>query len=191
METSNQGKNLLTEFLNRFEQLPADITTALINVSSNADEKNILTSLSPVLNNQFKEISLKVAELSTKADKQSLEEVDEVLKVSSALPLLNSAKLALPSIGSLIGKLGIDEIVKAIKKIIRKIFEILKKELPAWLDAVFLVIDEIINMLFGSDSQKARTLFSETEQNFLKELTQLAKLENATYRASRLREDED
>lgn len=190
METTKPNNNLLTEFLSRFEQVPADIITAMTNSSSDADEKNILNSLLPSLSSQFKELSSSITELTGKADKQSMEEVQQTLRISSGLPLMNSLKGSLPSIGSLIGKLGINEIVKAIKKIIRKIFELLGKELPKWLDAILLIIDEIFNMIFGGDSQKTANAFADAELNFLRQMTQLSHLENATYRAKDLREEE-
>lgn len=190
MDTKNQAETLLSEFLSGFEQIPADITTALSDISSDADEKNIISAIAPSLISQFRGLSVSINEFAAKADKQSHEEVTQLLKVSSGVPLLNSLKLSLPSIGSLVGKLGIAEIVRGIKKIIRKIFELLNKKMPVWLDAVLLIIDEIIDMIFGKDSQKAMNMFAGAELNFLKQITQLTHLENATYRAGELSEDD-
>ena len=191
MDEKNQIKTLLQEFLQNFEQIPKDIVEALVKVTADEDEKNIINSLAPALNNQFRELSANISDLSIRASKQNVYDVEQVIKISSGIHLAKSLKLALPSIGSLIGKLGINEIIMAFKKIVRKIFELLGKEIPKWLDAILLIIDEIIKMFFGGSSLKMINLFSHAEQNFLSELTHLSKLERATYGFVTENEDEE
>ncbi|WP_405225200.1 hypothetical protein [Dokdonia sp. Asnod1-B02] len=94
-----------------------------------------------------------------------------------------------PSIGSLVGKLGIDRIIKEIKKIIYTILDMIGIKLPKWLDKIINLIDEIIAFILSGGSSKMMTTFSIQEQNYLNELTQLAKLEQA--HQFKFQEDED
>lgn len=181
METKNQPQSLLSDFLKELENLPAQLTDALAKNSNDEDEKNIISSLAPTLKNQFQEIANSLNELNQKATRQGLANAEQLLKSSSALNVTKSLKLALPSIGSLFGKLGLQEIIFAIKKIIRGIFAALGKELPKWLDVVLNIIDEIINMLFGGDSPKTKSILSLAEQNFLREITLVEKLNKVSF----------
>jgi hypothetical protein len=189
MEIKNQNPSLLTEFLKELEKVPTHLTEALLNNSKDEDEKNVINSLSSTLNAQFLEISNSINQASLKSTKQGILEAEQVLKSSAALNVTKSLKLALPSIGSLFGKFGIQEIVMAIKKIIDAIFEALNKEKPKWLGAIENIIDEIINMLLGGDSSKVKNMLSLAEQNFIKEVTLVEKLNKVRF--SNSDEDED
>jgi hypothetical protein len=191
METKKQNQSLLQEFLRTIEQIPSDIVTELLKVTSDEDEKNIINAFAPTLNNQFKEVSLYLNELSAKATKQKLSEVEKFLKISSSVSLAKNLKIALPSIGSIVGKLGIDGIIKEIKKIIMAIFDILGIKLPKWVITLINLIDEIIADLFGGGSIKLKSALSQAEQNYLAELTQLAKLEKARNYKIEEEEEED
>jgi hypothetical protein len=151
--------------------------------SDDEDEKSIINSFLPTLSNQFKELSLHIQDISTKAPLQNHVEVERFLKVSSAVSLANNFKLSLPSIGSLIGKLGIAGIIHEIKKLIEAIIELFGK-IPKWLEKLFLIIDEIINDLLGGDSTKTKNMLSDAEQNFLKERRYRILLEKASDNSS-------
>jgi len=179
METKNQDKTLLNEFLQIFEQIPSEIVKSLLRVTVDEDEKNVINAFAPTLQGQFKELSLYITDISTKASKQNVVEVDRFLKVSSAVSLANNLKIAMPSIGSVIGKLGISGIIMEIKKIIYAILDILGITLPKWLDKLINLIDEIIHDLFGGASLSLRNTLSHMEQNYLAELTLLSRLEKA------------
>lgn len=179
METKTQ--TLLQDFLKELEKIPNQLVEALLNNSNDEDEKNIINSLMPTLNAQFLEISNSINFSSQRATKQGLAEAEQVIKTSAALNVAKSLKLALPSIGSLFGKFGIQEIIMAIKKIIDAIFEALNKEKPKWLAAILNIIDEIINMLLGGDSSKTKNMLSMAEQNFIKEVTLVEKLNQVRF----------
>lgn len=180
--TKNESKSLLIEFTKEVEGIPQLITDALIKNANNEDEKNIITSLTPTLKNQFLEISNSIKGFKDKLSFQETSDVEQLLKASAAGEVTKSLKLALPSIGSLFGKLGIQEIIFAIKKLIRAIFG---EKLPKWLDTVLNVIDEILNMLFGGDSPKVKNLLSMAEQNFLKEITLVTKLNQINFQGNK------
>ena len=187
METKNENKSLLSEFSKELETVSDLLVAALNNNAQDEDEKNIINSLAPTLKNQFLELSSSIQSFTQKLTKQGSADVEQLLKSSAALDLTKSLKLALPSIGSLFGKLGIQEIIFAIKKIIRAIFG---DKLPKWLDSVLNIIDEIINTLFGGDSPKVKNILSMAEQNFLKEITLVAKLNQVNFQRHDGEDDE-
>jgi hypothetical protein len=180
----------LSEFLQKLEGIPVLITESLIKAANDEDEKSAIIAYTPVLVNQFKELSLYIDEQSKKASKQSLSDVEKFLKISSANLLVDSLKAVLPSINSLVGRLSINSIIIEIKKIIREILPLFNIVLPPWIEGLLLIIDEIFQSLFGGASPKNRTIFSQMEQNFFAELTQLAKLKKAQ-RGLSLKEDDE
>lgn len=186
MDTKNQPQSLLHEFLKELETIPTQLTDALLNNATDEDEKNIINSVAPALKVQFQEISNSINESSKKFTRQDISNTEQFLKTSAALSITKSFKMALPSIGSLFGKLGLQEIIFAIKKIIRALF----KKMPDWLNTLLDIIDEIINMLFGKDSAKTKNILSMAEQNFLKEITLVARLNKIEFSNELNEEDE-
>lgn len=179
METKNDSKSLLNDFTKELVNIPDLLVEALNKNANDEDEKNIINAFSPTLKNQFLELSNSIHSFTKRLSLQGMADVEQLLKSSAALDVTKSFKASLPSIGSLIGKLGIQEIVFAIKKIITAIFG---DKLPTWLHNIFIVIDEIFNALFGGESPKAKNMLSMAEQNFLKELTLVTKLNQITFR---------
>jgi hypothetical protein len=177
METRNNS--LLENFIVLIEQIPQDIVNAAIKHSNDEDEKAIINSFAPTVINQFKEVAAHLTEISGTAPKQKMADAEKFLKLSSGVTLASNLKLALPSIGSIIGKLGIDGIIKEIKKIITTLLEIFHINLPDWVLPLVNLIDEIIADILGGGIIKVKTALSQAEQNYLAELTQLAKLQKA------------
>jgi hypothetical protein len=184
-------KPLLSSFLENLETVPKELIEALLHVSCDEDEKNVIHAITPAFVNQFKELSNFISEQACKCSKQSAANVEQFLKISSAKMLLEDLKIALPSIGSIVGKLGIDGIIKEIKKVIKEILKLFGVSLPDWIDTLVNLIDEIIATIFGVTSAKLRITLSQIEQHYLAELTQLAKLQKATRALSTSEEDED
>ena len=178
MDIKKENKSLLNEFTKELEIIPGTLIKALIENADDEDEKHIINSISPTLKKQFGELSNSINDLASKSTKQESAEMEQLLISSAALDVTKSLKLGLPSIGSLFGKLGLQEIIFAIKKIIRALFG---KKLPPWLDTVLNIIDEIINMLLGGSSSKTKNILSMAEQNFIKEITLVAKLNQINF----------
>jgi hypothetical protein len=189
-ETKNT-ENILEQFLTEFESLVTGISEEALKNATDEDEKAVIQSFTPSLNNQIFELNQYIRESSKKSSRQQKRNVDEVLKVSSGLSLAKNAKGIFPSIGSLVGKLGLDRIIKEIKKIIYAILDIIGIKLPKWLDKIINLIDEIIAFILSGGSSKMMTTFSIQEQNYLAELAQLAKLEQAHQFKYQEDEDED
>ncbi|TVZ22882.1 hypothetical protein JM84_1796 [Dokdonia sp. Hel_I_63] len=186
---TKKSDNVLEQFLSEFETLVSGITEHALKNAEDEDEKAVIQSFAPSLNNQIFELNQFIREGSKKSSKQQEHDVIEVLKISSGVSLAKNAKGMFPSIGSLVGKLGIDRIIKEIKKIIYAILDMIGIKLPKWLDKIINLIDEIIAFILSGGSSKMMTTFSIQEQNYLNELTQLAKLEQA--HQFKFQEDED
>lgn len=191
METKDREPSLLREFLQSIEEIPKQIVDALIKTSENEDEKNVINAFAPAFINQFRELSVAATERAGIVSRQKLNETEEFLRISSGNMLASNLKIALPSIGSIIGKLGIAGFIQEIKKIIEKLLGILGFKLPEKLWAIINLIDEILNNLLGLGSIKTRNALSQMEQNYLAELTQLTKLEKASQFKFQDDEDED
>ena len=119
-------------------------------------------------------------ELALNAPKQKLFEAENLLKMTSGVSLAQNLKIALPSISSIIGKLGIKGIILEIKKLIKFLLGIFNINLPGWVDELLLIINQIIDHILGGSSIKTMTALSQKEQNYLTELTIFAKLQKAT-----------
>lgn len=191
MEKNNREQSLLTEFLQKFEKIPTEIVDALLKVTEDEDEKNVINSFAPTFKNQFRELSLFVSEKSGMATKQGLVEAETFMRVSSGNTLASNLSFALPSIGSNIGKLGIAGIVQEIKKIIMAILDLIGIKLPKWIHGLINLIDEILNKLLGRESINMRNALSQMERNFLDELTGVAKLEKASLFKHQMDEEEE
>ena len=186
---TKKSENVLEQFLSEFETLVSGITEHALKNAEDEDEKAVIQSFAPSLNNQIFELNQFIRESAKKSSKQQERDVIEVLKISSGVSLAKNAKGMFPSIGSLVGKLGIDRIIKEIKKIIYAILDMIGIKLPKWLDKIINLIDEIIAFILSGGSSKMMTTFSIQEQNYLNELMQLAKLEQA--HQFKFQEDED
>lgn len=190
MADIKQSQSLLSEFLDVIEKIPTDIINAALKNAADEDEKTIINAFGPTLTNQFSEIKLYFTEISANAPKQKMMEAEQFLKMSSGVSLAKGLKFALPSIGSLIGKLGIDGIIKEIKKILTKLAEIFHINLPNWFLPLVNLIDEIVADVLGGGLIKVKTALSQAEQNYLAELTHLAKLQKATRDLQEQNDDE-
>jgi hypothetical protein len=169
----------LEMFLSEFKELTIQTTKEALKLANDEDEKAVIEAFSPTLINQVTELNNFLLENSSRSSRQQIMEVEQVLKVTSGISLANNAKSIFPSLGSIIGKLGLSRIIKEIKKIVRAILEAFGIKLPKWIDALLNIIDEIFDAIFGAGSSKLATILSIQEQNYLAELTQLAKLQQA------------
>ncbi|UOX32987.1 hypothetical protein LXD69_13185 [Flavobacterium sediminilitoris] len=180
MATSEtKSNNVLEQFLNDFLDLTSGYTKKAIDYANDEDEKAVIRAFSPTLISQVTELNKYVKESVEQSSRQQIKEVNQIINITSGISLVQNAKGIFPSLGSLFGKLGLSRIVKEIKKIFRMILEALGIKLPKWLDALLNIIDEIFDAIGSAGSAKLATTFSIQEQNYLAELTQLAKLQQA------------
>lgn len=189
-DTKKSG-GTLEDFLSEFEQLTSKITEEAYKQANDEDEKAVIKSFSPALVNQVTELNNFIRENSAKSSRQQKSQVEQALKVTSGVSLVQHAKGIFPSLGSVVGKLGISRFIKEIKKVFRIILDLLGISLPKWLDGLLNIIDEIFDAIFSAGSAKMASTLSVQEQNYLSELTQLAKLQQANQFKYQDDEDED
>ena len=179
-DTKDLGESLLKAFLGEFETFIGDMLKHALKAAEDEDEKDVISAFHPTLVSQVKELNAYALSSEKRASKQQKAEVAQLMKISSGVSLAKNGNGLLGSIGSAIGKLGISRIVKEIKKIIREIFKLLGIKFPRWLDGIFLLIDEIVDAILGAGSAKIASVLSRQEQNYLAELAQLEKLQQAS-----------
>ena len=179
-DTKDLGESLLKAFLGEFETFIGDMLKHALKAAEDEDEKAVISAFHPTLVSQVKELNAYALSSEKRASKQQKAEVAQLMKISSGVSLAKNGNGLLGSIGSAIGKLGISRIVKEIKKIIREIFKLLGIKFPRWLDGIFLLIDEIVDAILGAGSAKIASVLSRQEQNYLAELAQLEKLQQAS-----------
>jgi|GEM_PF-5320101 len=188
MATDNKNTaNPLDSFLKEFHQLTIRITEESHKRADDEDEKAVIKAFSPTLIDQVNGLNGYIREQVRKGSKQQIAETDRVLSLTSGVSLAKNASGVLPSVGSVLGKLGLSRIVKELKKIFRAIMDVLGVVLPPWFDALLNLIDEILDGILSAGSAKMATTLSIQEQNYLSELTHLSKLQHA----NRLRFSDD
>jgi len=176
-EEAGQGTTSpLEQFLGGVEKLPALVVEGMIRQTENEDEQAVIKNLGVVLQNQLRELCAYLRERSRALTPQQQQEVTQVLRLSAAVSLATSGA-ALARNMSTVARLGLSQIVHEIKKVIYAIFDILGWHMPKWLHKIILLIDEILHDIFGVGDTHLATSLSRMEQDYLAELTQLAKLE--------------
>lgn len=190
-ENAKNNNDELISFLSGFQKLVGQIGEEAIKATNDQDEIAVIKAFVPSVVNQVTELGNHVISIFESSSLQQKSEVLQVLKVGSGNTLVNGAKGIFPSIGSLVGKLGLDRIIKEIKKVIIAILEVFGIKLPKWLDGIINLIDEIIAFILSGGSPKIATILSIQEQNYLAELTQLSKLQQANQFKYMVDEDED
>lgn len=181
----------LTQFFGEFRELVNLIPREIQTLQEDADEKAVVQAFAQTLYNQVDQLSDYVLGLVGRSSKQRQAEVQHVLLVTSGMTLVKEAKQMLPSIGSVAGKLGLSRVVKELKKIIRLILDAIGAPLPRWMDGLLNLIDEILDAILSAGSAKMATTLSIQEQNYLAELTQLAKLQQANQFRSQNDDDDE
>jgi len=180
MDIKKQNLNLLNEFLGIFEELPNSIINGLLKNTSDQDEINVIKSFSATFSNQFKELSVYIKENHIKLSKQRQADTERFLRISSGLTLVKDANTLSSNLNSPISRIGVSGIIAEIKKIILAIFSIFGISLPQWILDIVNLIDEILNDILSIGNSRLSNTLSKKEQNYLAELTQLAKLKKAT-----------
>jgi hypothetical protein len=163
----------LERFLTRFVELTSQISTGMLAQSTDADEKEVIAALSKPFNEQVTRLCDHVRQSSKTFSRQSVEQVGIVLRLNAADALLDSGTRVAQNLSSTTAKLGLSDIFDLIKKILKKLFP----NLPAWLNAILELLNELKNAIFGAGSPKLANTLSQRHQNYLAELTHLERLD--------------
>lgn len=171
--------NPLKTFMSEFQELLNLIPREAEAGADDADVQTVIKSFAQVVRNQSETLSDYLVGTYDRASKQQKLDVDQVLLMTSGEELATNGKAMLPSIGSIAGKLGLSRVVKEIKKIVRLVIDALGIALPRWMDGLLNLMDEILDAILSAGSAKLATTLSIQEQNYLAELTHLARLQQA------------
>ena len=159
----------LNNFLNEFVKLPDLIIKGMINSSSDEDLKIAIKAYTTPLQEQFKGISEYILDISTKGSAQNNIQANKLVKMASGIQLTSSAASISKNLKSVFSKLSLNSIIKEIKKILIFILDLFN--VPDWVYKILLIIDQILNAIFGWDLPDTMPeLLSLLEQNYYKEL---------------------
>ncbi|WP_055443690.1 hypothetical protein [Lacinutrix himadriensis] len=172
---TNENLSLLELFANELIEIPKAIETGLLKSFDDQDMNDVVLIYTPILAKQFKEISELIKESFKNGSAQEKKDATSLLKTASGLELAKSAKSISKNLKSISSKLGLNSIIKEIKKLILFILDLFKA--PKWLIDIILIIDQILNALFGLDLPTSMSeILSKMEQNYLDELTAHSRL---------------
>ncbi len=170
METQNKNTEL-SMFLESFIQLPELILNGMVNVSSDEDMKLGIMAYETPLKKQFRELSEFIMDFSQGESAQKVLEANQLVKVGSGKELVTSAMSVSKNLRSIFSKLSLSSIVREIKKLIFFLLDLFKA--PKWIYKILLIIDQILNAIFGWDlPEEMPEVFSRLERNFYQELTE-------------------
>lgn len=169
--------DLLSKFLGDLAQFPKIMVDGMLNQAENEDEKVVIQSLGGTLTSQFSELAGFIRERGGRLSVQQRQESEQVLRLSSAESLIASGSSLAINLAPQVAKIGLVGIVMEIKKIIKMLLEAFGIKIPKWLEVLLLLIDEIVKLLFSTGSPSLASTLSRMEQDYLAELTQLARLQ--------------
>lgn len=159
----------LNTFLNDFVKLPEIIIKSMQNAYTDEDLKNSAKAYLVPLQEQFKGISDYLIEVASIDSAQKNIEANRLVKMASGIQLVNSANVVSKNLKSIFSRLSLNSIVKEIKKLIVFLLDMFKA--PDWIYKILLIIDQILNAIFGWDLPDTMPeLLSLSEQNYYKEL---------------------
>jgi len=176
--TSKNESNPLESFLTNFGKFPQLIQEGMLRQSQDEDEKQLISGLGGVLQEQVSSLCEYTLKSSDFLSKQQTFEVQQVLRLTAADTLAGNAQKVAVNLSSTTAKVGAGGIFQELKKIIRMLLDAFGITLPKWLDALINLIDEILNKILSVGSLKLARSLSFMEQDYLGELRQLAKLEH-------------
>lgn len=176
-KTESATTDLLSPFLRDLEKLPGIMVEGMLNQAENEDEKVVLRALGGTLQSQFSELVGFIRERGGRLSAQQKQESDQVLRLSSAGSLIASGSGLSANLGTQVAKIGLAGIIKEIKKIVPMLLEAFGIKIPKWLDALLTVIDELVNLFLSTGSPGLAGILSRMEQDYLKELGDLARLQ--------------
>lgn len=167
----------LKRFLDAFTALPASIEQGMLDQADNEDEKAFTLAFSTPLKEQVAQLSEFVEVSSRGISRKATADVADVLRISAANTLVRQAHGIAENLSAESARIGICALFEMIKKVIRALLEIFGISLPKWLDKLLELIDEIICWLASGGNLKSHGDLSRVHQDYLADLTQLARLE--------------
>jgi len=178
--TSSKGTsgtaNSLGEFLEALKKLPASVEKGMLSVVQDDDEAAVVSAYAAPLKKQVAELCDYISEKASGASRRATSEVADVLRIGSAMTLVAQANSLSANPAADSARFGIAGLFDMIKKVLMSILEIFGIKLPSWLISIFDLINEIARWLLSGGNSRLQGELSKSNQNYLAELTQLARL---------------
>ena len=165
----NIPSDFLSPFLDGLGQLPRLMVDGMLNQAETEDEKQVIRTLGVAIGNQFTELIGYIRERSDTLSAQQREESQRVLRVASANSMIGSGSGLAANLGSQVAKIGLSGIIREIKKIVQMLLDAFGIKIPKWLNALFLVIDELVDLFLSTGSPALAGILSKMEQDHLAE----------------------
>jgi hypothetical protein len=178
-------------FLTKFVDLASQVPKGMLAQSTDADEKELIAAYAKPLNEQVVQLSDYIRQKASTASPQGVEEIGTVLRMMAANTLTESGLRIAQNLSSPKAKIGISDIIKLIKKIIRRLIEIFHIHMPDWFDPLLDLIDEIIDFLVSIGLIKLASTLSKRHQDYMSELTHMKRLQRASSWRAGEEEDEE
>lgn len=193
----------LSSFLANVDRFTETISAQAVAAAGEGEERLLIQSAGESFVAQTRRLTDYMREVAPGTAAVQRRELDQFLRVQDGDALVEralrvSAQTLSAGGGAVtMGFLSwLNEILQTLKKILRKIFDLFFGGMPKWLDAIFVIIDELLNLLkkllgvrFGLNMSEVADQASREEVNFLREMTALAELE-AAQRLRRVADDE-
>jgi hypothetical protein len=189
--TKDDQDDFLSRFLGDLEKLPRTIAEGMLRQTEDEDERMVIRSFATPLENQLSELAGFIRDRGRRVSAQQVQEASRVLRLSSAVTLVESGFGLAANLASPIARIALVEIVQLVKKVIKQLLPALGMSPPGWLNTLLDLIDEVLNHLLSVGSPQLASILSRMERDYLAELTQLSRLQRADKLLSELNGDDE
>jgi hypothetical protein len=189
--TGAKPENLLDPFLGLLERFMATYTDGVRRALGEHELGELADTVSETLRHQVRELGAFMREGVPRMSGQATREMNQVLRMQGGDILLRGAIQT--AAGSLSPEklLGLDDIFHEIKKILRKLLDLIWKNKPRWFEELWLLLDELFRLLASFLFPKLKLPLHKSEVQFLRELYELGRLEQLQERADADSDDDD
>jgi hypothetical protein len=167
----------LSQFLKSLKDFSVSVEKGMVAQSDDEDATNVITAYSDVFKTQITELCAYVQERASKASRQASSEVATIMKLTAGNLLVQRGLSVSQNLASQTAKISVSGIFELIKKILEAILEAFGISLPKWLKKLLELLDEILNFFLSTGQPRLASILSRQHQDYLAELTQLARLE--------------
>lgn len=169
--------NDFSEFLRSLREFPGTVEKGMLQQSNDDDATNVMKAYSDIFKAQVNELCAYLEERASKASRQAHAEAVTMLKLTAANLLAQRALTISSNLASQTAKISLSGLFELIKKIVKAILEIFDITLPKWFDKLEELLDEILNFFLSAGQPRLASILSRQHQDFLAELSHLARLE--------------
>jgi hypothetical protein len=176
--------DLLESFLGSVENFVGEVSAEAVKAAPKGEQQVLIQATGDSLMGQTNKLTAFIRESAARLSATQRLELDKFLQVQDGVAMANRGVAVTKQLlgTGIFGKLlhwiaqHIKEIKKILLAILHFIFDLLHIPFPEWINTLFLIIDEIFDLLmsllsevFGIDFGRAARQFSEQEVDFLHE----------------------